>query len=191
MSKSTTAIISQLHEVLAPHGFWRHKHTWNRTSGSFIDVIDIQVGQGGRWVTANVGVTDPNAYRHCWGGDPPSPTDEPSCTVRTRIGYLMGDTDVWWPLNDPQTPEAVVQAVAALALPFLERMHSKEALVAFLTKKTVWRWKYPPPIIYLAVLKHDLGDPAGACALLNDLYETTQGPWHPAVGEVLTSLGCR
>lgn len=187
---STTAVVERLHELLAPRGFERQKRTWNRKSHTFVDVIDVQVSKAGDAVTVNTGVLDPDVYKGCWGTDPPAFVDEPSSTVRARVGQLMGDRDVWWPISEAETPESVVEAVAANALTFVERMHSREAMVEFLMASGVLRQKYPPPIIYLAILRNDLGDNLGACSVLDELRKTARGAWRARVIEVSVRLGC-
>lgn len=172
-------------------GFRRQKANWNRPSSSFVDVIDVQVSKAGDALTVNAGVMDSEVYKQCWGSDPPPLIDEASCTVRARIGHLTnGDKDLWWPIVDANTPQAVVELVAETVLPFLERMHSRKAMMEFLSTADVLRRKYPPPIIYLAIIKSDLGDKLGACSLLDDLRESVVGAWLTRISEISTRIGC-
>jgi hypothetical protein len=185
-----TAVVKRVDELLTPVGFARQTLTWNRKSGSFIDVVDIQVSKALDAVTVNVGVLDPQIYKCCWGADPPALVDEAHGTVRARIGQLVDQTDIWWPIEDPQTPQTVAEAVAEHVLQFIERMHCRRSMADFLLASNVLRQKYPPPIIYLAILKHDAGDKAGACSLLTDLQEDVRGAWRARVSELMMTLGC-
>jgi hypothetical protein len=81
--------IAGLDEDLGPLGFERLDRTWNRQSTRFVDVVDLQISKAADSVTLNVGVLDPD-YEACWGTEASKIVDEPSCTVRTRIGHLLG-----------------------------------------------------------------------------------------------------
>ena len=93
---STKTVVMRLDELLTPLGFEWQKRTWNRRSGSLIDVIDVQVSKAGDAMTVNAGVMDPVVRLKCWGTDPPGFVEEPQCTVRVRVGQLIGTKDVWW-----------------------------------------------------------------------------------------------
>ena len=110
--------------------------------------------------------------------------------MRARIGRLIEGKDHWWRLTDEGIVADVVQKVAAYVLPFLERMHSLEAMEQFLMTAQVTKQKYPPPVIYLAILKNERGDRTGACALLTELGEKSVGAWRTRIGEVAGRLGC-
>jgi hypothetical protein len=185
-----SAVSSRLHELLAPLGFEGRKARWNRRSGSYIDVIDVQVSKAGDAVTVNAGVMDPDVYERCWGHDPPSFVDEPFCTVRARIGQLVDGRDRWYPIADAATPDILVAEVSENVVPFIERMHSREAMVEYLSASDVVRQKDPPSMIYLAILTHDAGDKASGCSLLAELQTAALGAWRTRAGEVSARLGC-
>lgn len=187
---STTAVIARIDDFLKPLGFQRQGRTWNRRSGSFVDVIDVQVSKGGHTLTVNVGVLDPGVHASLWGAGPPAFVEEPFCTVRARIGELMGDTDVWWSIGEGEALEKAVEAVETHALSFLERMHAREAMKEFLVPAQVMKRKYPPPAISLAILKNELGDHAGACEALDRLQNQPLGAWRARIAEVSKRLGC-
>lgn len=187
---STKPVIARMDELLKPFGFARHKTTWNRKSDSFVDVIDIQTSKAGDTITINAGVFHPGVHRKCWATEPTAVVEEPSCTVRARVGQLLDGKDLWWLLNDARILDDVVEKLNAHVLPFLERMHSLEAMEQFLTSAQVMKQKYPPPIIYLAILKSEQGDRTGACALLTELGEKSVGAWRTRIGEVAGRLGC-
>jgi len=151
---STKNIKARLDELLKPIGFVRHKDVWNRKFGTFIDVIDIQTSKAGDTITINSGVLNSEVSK-LFSGAPLGSTnvDEPSCTVRARVGQLIDDKDLWWSLSDSAIEKDVVEKVVTYVLPFLERMHSIEAMEQFLIDANVVKKNYPPPIIYLALLK--------------------------------------
>jgi hypothetical protein len=180
----------RIDELLKPLGFIRQKMTWNRRAGSFVDVIDLQAGKTGDTVTINAGVLHPEIHMKCWGTEPPQVIEEPSCAVRTRAGQLIEGKDMWWRLEEQESINHIVDALAAYVLPFLERMHSFEAMEQFLTNAGVTKQKYPLPIIYLAILKSERGDCVGACTLLTDLRKKTFGAWQARINAVVEKLGC-
>jgi hypothetical protein len=54
-----------------------------------------------------------------------------SSAASVPVGYPADELpckDKWWPLNDDQTPAEIVGKVEAHVLPFLERMHTREAM---------------------------------------------------------------
>lgn len=187
---STKAVVRRLDELLTALGFERQKQTWNRRSDSFVDVIDVQVSKADHAITVNAGVMDPDVHRKCWGTGPPVWVEEPSCTVRTRIGQLMGNKDVWWSFGDGEAVEKIAEAVATQVLPFLDRMHARDAMEEFLAAAEVLKRKYPPPIVYLAILRNELGDHSGACVALEELQQKALGAWRTRISEVSGRLGC-
>jgi hypothetical protein len=187
---STKPLIARLDELLKPLGFARHQTTWNRKSDTFVDVIDVQTSKAGDTITINTGVFHPDIHRKCWATEPAAVIDEPSCTVRARVGQLLDGKDLWWRLEDARTLNEVIEKLNAHVLPFLERMHSLDAMEQFLTASDVTRQKYPLPAIYLAILQSERGDRTGACALLAELGKKAVGAWRTRISEVAWRLGC-
>jgi hypothetical protein len=187
---STKAVIARMNELLKPLGFTRHKTTWNRRSDSFVDVIDVQTSKAGDTMTINAGVLHPEVHRKGWATELPAVIEAPECIVRARVGQLVDSKDLWWQVNDVGILDDVAEKVTAYVLPFLERMHSLEAMEQFLTNAKVTKHKYPPPVIYLAILRNELGDRSGACVLLTELGEKSFGAWKTRIGEVARRLGC-
>jgi hypothetical protein len=181
---STKPVTTRLDELLAPLGFARHKTTWNRQTGSFVDVIDVQTRKTGGAVTINAGVLHPGVYRKCWATEPPALIEEPLCTVRTRV--VLDGKETWWQLNDTRTPDDIGEKVTAYVLPFIERMHSLDAMEQFLTAAQVMKRRYPPLVVYLAILMNERGDKAGA--LLTELGKKTIGDWKPRISEIAETL---
>ena len=187
---STKAVVTRMDELLRPLGFTRQKATWNRKSDSFVDVIDVQTSKAGESITINAGVLHPEVHMKCWGTEPPGIVQEPECTVRVRVGQLLDGKDLWWRLNDQRILDEIAQKLTARVLPFLHRMHSVDAMEEFLTSAQVMNKKYPPPIIYLAILKSEKADRIVACGLLSELSKKTVGKWSVKISEVAERLGC-
>ena len=187
--ESVNHLLRRLDEALSPRGFRRHKHTWNRKAETLVDVIDLQVSKSADSVVVNVGVLDTEIYAACWLTDPPRFAFEPSCTVRSRLGLLMGDHDVSWRLAEKAAGDEIAAAVHTLAVPFLDRMHAPDALEQYLEADRSMTQRYPPPIIYCALLKYRRGAKTQAEQMLRGLRARTVGPWAVRIGEVLQGLG--
>lgn len=183
-------VVTKLDNILRPLGFSRRKATWNRTTGAYVDVIDVQTSKAGDAVTVNCGVLVPDVYVRCWGGEPPRFVEEAACSVRSRIGQLLDGRDIWWTVGHDRSADEILEKVTAYVLPFLDRMHSPEAIEGFLTSTLVVNQKYPPPIVYLAIIKFDRGDTTGARALLDELHKKTVPAWQRRISEVAQRLGC-
>jgi len=186
---SVNHLLRRLDEELLPRDFHRHKHTWNRKAESLVDVIDLQVSKSADSVFVNVGVLDAEIYAACWRTHPPRFAIEPNCTVRSRLGLLMGDHDVSWRLGEKAAGDEIAAAVRAFAVPFLERMHAPKSLEQYLEADPSMTQRYPPPIIYCALLKYRRGEKAQAEQMLRGLRARTVGPWVARIGEVLQGLG--
>ena len=182
-------LLRRLDEELSPRDFRRHKHTWNRKADSLVDVIELQVSKSADSVYVNVGVAATEIYAACWLTYPPRFAMEPNCTVRSRLGLLMGDHDASWRLGENAAGDEIAAAVRAFAVPFLERMHAPESLEQYLEADPSMTQRYPPPIIYCALLKYRHGEKAQAEQMLRGLRARTVGPWAARIGEVLEGLG--
>lgn len=175
---------------LEPLGFVRHNKTWNRRLGSFIDVIQLDSGKFGDSVTLDVGVVHPEAYQKCWQRDLPAVLQATECTVRERVGALIDGKDLWWQVSEEGVANAVVATLDPYVLPFLDSMHSAEAMEHYLVKTNVVKKYYPPPIIYLAVLMHKRGDTTAACKLLRERGDASSSAWKSRYVEIAEALGC-
>lgn len=184
------AIIEHVDGMLKPLGFARQKQTWNRRFGTFVDVVDLQLSKGGDTVTSNVGVLHREVYATCWGNCCPNFIEEPHCTVRMRLGELAGAKDVWWKLDADNVVTSVGDALIRDGIPFMNQMHSVDAMEHFLTNAQVEKKRYPLPIIYLAILNHEQGNRSTACRLLSSLKEKTIGEWLNRIDQVAARLSC-
>jgi hypothetical protein len=188
---ATKTLIAEIDRLLRPLGFIKKKAVWNRKVGSLTDVIDIQDSKGRDSLTINAGVFRRDFFKFCWDIPIPTFVREPMCTVRSRIGNLFGSKDVWWDQNDPNMIPDILEKLSTYVLPFLEQMHSSKAMEEFLDKTNVIKQRYPPPIIYLALLKNENGNRVGACNILSQLFEKTNTTWKPTVAQVRESLACQ
>lgn len=178
-----TDVVLKLDRLLAPLGFKRMKSTWNR-SGKVVEVIEAQKSKTGDSITINAGVLDRHIYESVWGNGPPYLVEEPSCTVRARIGELIDGKDRWWPLTETNAGLHVAEAVSIHILPFLQRMQTREAMETWLITTNVVRGRYPPPILSLAIIRDGLGRRAEALELLSELKEKVTGAWSARIAAV-------
>lgn len=187
---STASIIARLDRELAPRGFSRKKFTWNREHDLLVDVIDIQVSKSGETVTLNAGVLSRPSYFACWGRESKAFVEEPSCTVRARVGQLLDNKDRWWDVGSESAPDEMVECLVARLLPFLDQMQSPNAMRDWLASAGLPSPKWPVPSIYFAVLQAQLGDIQGACITLTELENKALGAWKAGAKEVAVRIGC-
>jgi hypothetical protein len=184
------SLISSIDACLEPIGFKRRNHVWNRTSGLFLDVIDIQKSKVGEEITINAGVLNLRLNEKFGLAKDLQFVKEQHCTVRVRIGFLIGDRDIWWSLGEPNLPEILRDSILKFILPFFDSMHSDASMECFLTDAAVEKKHYPPPIIYLALLRNELGQNISACSLLMTLQKSTSGPWQKRIDKLIDKLDC-
>lgn len=183
--KELTAFLDQ---ALRPLGFHRHKGTWNRRLATFVDVISLQKDKSNDLITVNIGVAHRDVFKQCWATELPAIVTEVDCTARARIGQLIDNRDVWWPLEAPATAEEIRAAIVAYAMPFLEEMRSLEAMEKHLTALS--KLPYPLPAILLSIVKSELGDRAGSCAVVIDTYRRSNASWRTRIRDVAERIGC-
>jgi len=187
---SIKTIVACFDQLLAPLGFSRQKATWNRRAGFGVDAIDVQRSKGGDTFTINAGVLDRDVHAKLWGVEASGFTDVPTCTVSARIGDLLGAKDTWWSLNDDHAVRDAVGSVSSQVFPFLERMHSRQAIADWLVESGVLRKRYPMPIISLAILRNFAGEVSESCELLAEMQRRSLGAWSARAAEVAARLGC-
>jgi hypothetical protein len=176
--------------ALRPLGFIERKGAWNRRSAGFVDVIDLQMSKSGDMVTINVGVLHERVHVNVWGTDVPAFVDEPSSTVRVRLGQLIDGKDTWLALEETPTASQLTDLLVRHGLPFVDSLHSVEAMESYLTLQGVIKQRYPLPKIHLALLMHERGDKAAACLLLAEIRSTTTAAWQGRVDEVRKRIAC-
>lgn len=129
---SATNVMKVMDAALRPHGFRRKNKTWTRRIGEVHHVIDVQVSKSADSATINVGVFDPAVHEVCWG-EPAKSIQEPYAVLRSRIGYLLGDRDMWWSLDDSENAVLMAKASLEAAMPLLERISDRNALPTQMT----------------------------------------------------------
>jgi hypothetical protein len=156
----------------------------------YTDVVDIQLRADGDAVTINAGVLSHTSYEKYADEKPPAFVDEAICTVRARVGQLIDGKDLWWSLDDPQTDNNILLKLTKYVLPFLTNMHSLNAMAEFLKESARSGSKYPPPLIYLAIINSELGNIAEACTSISDLRKTAPKAWQRKLYRIGTRIGC-
>jgi hypothetical protein len=176
-----------LRDILQPLGFTRKSSTWRRNLENYIDVIEFQ-REYDRY-TVNVGVLTKGTLEIIWGTPTPAFPKEVKCTVRSRIGRLVSEYDLWWDVSNAISLTIVAEYTRNAALPFLDRMHSTEQQQRFLIDRGALKDTYPLPAMKLAILMFWDGKESEACALLRSLGSKS-GLWNPRIAEVAARLNC-
>lgn len=178
-------LITKIEEVLEKYQFYRKGALWNRGYADFVDAIDLQISKSKDMFTINAGVASNFVIRACWDLDGSSMIEEPSCTVRARLGELLHGRDVWWSLSDDDGIEEVLSGIQDAAIPFLQLNHSIDHMISTLENDPASR-RYPPGVIYLALLHHQRGE-SDRC---KEMFETMKltGAWNQKASDILASL---
>jgi hypothetical protein len=184
MNDRLDAFGDALQARLRPAGFRRRRNTWNRRSGALVDVVNLQISKSLTRAWVNLGVADPDIYEDCWGRSIRGRfVLEYDCTVRERLGILVDGHDRFWVLDDPAGTGDMLAVLESHGLPFLDRMHSNEAIEAHLE---AIRGTYPPNKMALAVVRWRLGRRSEACKMLDGDW----GGWGDRVSRIRQRLGC-
>lgn len=178
-------LISNIDEVLEKHQFYKRGLIWNRDYADFVDVIDFQIGKSKDMFTLNAGVADKFVIRACWGMDGSDLVEEPSCTVRARLGELLHGRDVWWSFSEDDGIEEVLNGIQDVAMPFLQLNHSIDHMIETLEGNPASR-RYPPETIYLALLYHRKGESERCREMFKSMKLT--GAWSQKASEILDAL---
>jgi len=180
-------IVLRIDILLEKYQFRKIGTSWNRESGDFIDVIDLQVGRSQDTFTINVGVAEKSILSSCWGLDSSEVVEEPSCTIRARLGELMCGRDIWWSLTDEGSLDGVLSGIEDAAIPFLQFNHSIDRMIETLESGSSAR-SYPPEAIYLALLYYRRGDGDRGMNMLRTLQTKLTGDWREKVSKILNGL---
>jgi hypothetical protein len=182
-------ILDSLDESLRLCRFCRREHAWNRPVGEFIDVVDLQVSKSRTDFTINAGVLHKGIYEKCWGKSTPDSVQEPYCTVRIRIGELTDRKELWFGFADFTSIAPVWDRLWRGSA-----VSRRDAFAAangdFLREKTCAASAYPLSAINLALVKAELADVAGACAVLRSTGERASGEWRKRIAEIGSRIGC-
>lgn len=177
----------EIEDYLRGEGFRRRKRVWNRSSGPYVDVITLQTSKSRDAITLNLGVADPRIYEQVWAAPLPAFADEAMCIVRTRLAALVDGRDRWWSLSSPDFAVDVISMIRLYGMPFFERLHSDGALIDFLDQSA--QAKYPPEILYHALLLHREGRRDAACVVLK-AFASRSGAWSGRAKPIMAALNC-
>jgi hypothetical protein len=187
---NTRIIIARLHDSLSASDFFKKGSTWNRQWGDFVEVISLQRSKDGEAMTLNAGVGHRHLYWLFWRKELGPFVDEPSCVVRTRIGQLLDGKDLWWEMSSPGVEDDMVAKVHSHLLPFLMDMRSLNSMERFLVASQATDNPYPLPVVYLAIIKHELGFRSAACDLLANRRLKAPSAWRARIDGVMQRLSC-
>ena len=178
-------LISKIDEVLEKYQFYRSGSVWNRGYPDYVDVIDLQISKSKDTFTINAGVATKFIIHACWGTDGSDVVEEPSCTVRTRLGELLHGRDVWWGISDDDGVEEVLSGIQSASIPFFQLNHSIDHMIETLENDPASR-RYPPGIIYLALLHYQKGD----CDRCKEMFRSMKlaGAWNQKASDILDAL---
>lgn len=178
-------LISKINDVLEKYNFYKKGSIWNRNYADFVDVIDLQISKSKDMFTINAGVADKFIIRTCWGLDGSGMVEEPSCTVRARLGELLHGRDVWWNLSEGNGIGEVLSGIQDVAIPFLQLNHSIDHMIETLENDPASR-RYPPGVIYLALLHHRKGESDRCREMFKSMKLT--GAWNQKASDILATL---
>lgn len=178
-------LILTIADVLNRYKFRQENTLWNRNYTNFVDVIDLQISKSKNMFTINVGVADRFVVCTCWGLTDTDIVDEPSCTVRARLGQLLYERDVWWNLSDSEGIAEAVRGIENVAIPFLKLNHRIDSILEYLENDPATR-RYPPGVIYLALLHYRLGESALSRKILKSANLTDA--WSKKASDIINVL---
>jgi hypothetical protein len=187
MAKART-LREAINEVLSPRGYLNVHGTWNRRQDSFIEVVDLQRSKDGVSEAIECGVLDAEVYDLAFSKPVPSFTRIVDCTVRARLGRLVGGTDRWWLVSDPRSSADAVLSLKQYGLPFIAEMHDRAAMIKRLQESVEVKRRIPPEILYFGLLNWTTGRRTEACALFRSLI--SEQPWGRRAEAIHRALGC-
>ncbi len=178
-------LASKIDNVLEKYQFYRQELVWNRDYIDFVDVVDLQINNSKNMFTINVGVADKFVTHACWGLNDTNMTEEPSCTVRARLGELLYGRDVWWSLSNSQDIEKALSGIHDVAIPFFQINHDIDYMIESLESNPATR-RYPPGVIYLALLHCRKGESDRCKEMFKSMKLT--GAWSKKAYDILDAL---
>jgi hypothetical protein len=185
LAMTKTRLISKIDNFLVNHAFTGGGPLWKKVYTDFVDIIDLQVSKSGDLFTINLGIADKFVVRTCWGIGDLDLIDEPACTVRSRLGELLYGRDVWWSLADNGGIEEVLRGIEDVAIPFFRLNRNIDSLIKILEDDPA-ACRYPPGVIYLALLNYRKGDRELCSKIFSSMKLT--GAWSKKASEILDAL---
>jgi hypothetical protein len=156
-----------VHAVLKPHGFAKIPGLeWRREADGYLDQIHLQSCGLDRTVTVNIFIRD-LATKGLLERITAGIQGGLYYSVRRRIRSFVSVYDKWWARDDPEGPQEVAQLLRDHALPFLDSMHSDEAMISEMRRIIGDRWWGDTNArLDLALLLWRTGRAAEACETL-------------------------
>jgi hypothetical protein len=205
------AVVQGVHPMLKSRGFRKRRHNFNRTTeDGVIEVINFQMGPNEQFgdysleamrhglygqFTVNLGVIfeDVNLFRF---SRPPRPfySYPDASGPSARLGSLVSDRDVWWPLvGDPAEVAASMRSeFEHYALPWLETLNNRAKLL------TAWRSgifddmrsSFPMAPLSVDIVCWRSGDTSSARTIIAEYLRTDLSAYERShVSEVAEGLG--
>lgn len=92
---------------------------------------------------------------------------------------------MWWPLSDGDGLEQVLSGIQDMAIPFLQLNHSIDHMIETLENDPASK-RYPPGVIYLALLHHRKGENDRCRDMFKSMKLT--GAWSQKTSDILDGL---
>ncbi|MEQ5777143.1 DUF4304 domain-containing protein [Thalassospira sp. NFXS8] len=180
--------------LLKQHGFKKKGLTWNKSNDGFVQVVNFQLSRFNSDVekdfTINIGVFNSQVWKKCWGKEPPKVIKEEDCFPRMRVGRLLNKpTDHWWTYdantNDSGIGKEIKGILGEKCLPFLNAMLDQNEVFRFYSVHTECLMLIEK--VYLAIIKHDVGDVRYSEELLSEIAVASKD-WAKRVDQVRSQL---
>jgi Domain of unknown function (DUF4304) len=169
--------------ILKPLGFKKQGLAWQRQSGLFVDLIDIQVSQFSRDFTVNLGVGIQAISDDLFTA---KFTVRRSCDglVEMRLGLLATDGhDLWWPKDESLKIQDAAEKLRIFGPMFFEKYHDTEEMIRTLESGVHDTRLTFPKSFYLALLHIQFGSRQEGCKILSEIAKRPPAPWNePALG---------
>lgn len=176
--------------VLKPLGFKKHGLTWQRQSGKFVDLLDVQASQFERVFAVNMGVAILTVRDEVFDAGVETKYAA-SGTVEMRLGMLAYEgRDFWWQKDSASEIQDAVEKFKLHGPPFFERYHDTDEMIRTLEAgKHDSRLTFPKSF-YLALLQLQFGDKDKGCKILHDISLRPPAPWNEPALALLQKYSC-
>jgi hypothetical protein len=210
LAKDLDSLQSCVRAMLEPRGFRVRGRTFNRVNDDGLtEVLDLQMGAfdppgtveipGLRestygYFTVNLGIHVPEVEKHDRNARRRSDfLREYDCCIRTRLGGLAGEGDLWWRIEpDSLLLEEIWTRIERDGFPFFARFASRDRILReFLATEEREFIGGPPPLIICAFILFERGQRDGArdCLLAQARGASDHSRHVEYLRELSTSLG--